>query len=90
VADNVVSIQKILEDSHRSLGKGHYLIESIIDRRVMQDGSREYLVKWLGYLEPTWTKVSNFDDPKTPKAADAAYDAGKFPYLIFDTTKGTW
>ena len=34
-------------------GHERYVVESILDQRVLK-GVQEYLVKWLGYKQPTW------------------------------------
>ena len=34
-------------------------VESIMDKRTMEDGSIEYYVKWVGYDEPTWEPSQN-------------------------------
>jgi transposase InsO family protein len=35
-------------------------IEKILDHRVDANGEREFLVKWVDYIKPTWNKESDF------------------------------
>jgi hypothetical protein len=40
----------------------HYLVDRILNDRLLPDGATEYLVKWVGYAEPTWEHQDRFYD----------------------------
>ena len=50
-----LSLPKIIDN------KEHYEIEKIRDLRVHRQ-KLQYLVKWVGYAEPTWQPETDFDE----------------------------
>ena len=42
-------------------GEEEYLVERILQQRTRR-GNKEYLVKWTGYLRPTWEPEINLED----------------------------
>ena len=47
-------------------GQERYLVEEILSERVFK-GKVQYLVKWIGYNEPTWEPRANvLDESGTP------------------------
>lgn len=44
-----------------------YVVQDILDSRVLSDGTEEFLVQWRNYdiMESTWEPRSNFDDINT-------------------------
>ncbi|QKX62582.1 uncharacterized protein TRUGW13939_09743 [Talaromyces rugulosus] len=48
-------------------GQEEYLVDRILDERIVPRGrgfSKQYLVKWRGYQQPTWTVARLLDDTK--------------------------
>jgi hypothetical protein len=90
VASNHITLQSYLEKSHRTLEKDQYHLEKIVGRRKdPRTGANEYLVKWLGYADMTWTKEHYFDNPRTIINANAAFDEGLSEYIIHDVNSGS-
>lgn len=43
-------------------GETEYSVEKILDEKISRGGAKWYLVKWVGYLEPTWEPYSFVQD----------------------------
>lgn len=43
-------------------GEAEYEVEAILDQKTGRGGKQKYLVKWKGYLEPTWEPYSFVKD----------------------------
>ena len=58
-----------MSDSDASV-QSLYTVEKILDKRITEDGSVEYLIKWEGYdhSENTWEPLRHFEDPMLVEA----------------------
>ena len=43
----------------RTVGKGVFEVERVLDKRLTAQRGTEYLVKWKGYAKPTWEPARN-------------------------------
>jgi ribosomal protein S18 acetylase RimI-like enzyme len=65
----IPSVMKVLLDSGIDAGRflenwgKHWEVQGILKMRV-RGGSRQYLLKWRGYAEPTWEDASNLNCPE--------------------------
>lgn len=48
----------------------HYRVDRLIGKRITEDGTVEYLVKWKGYNSTTWEPKHNIDDVNLIKKYD--------------------
>jgi hypothetical protein len=83
-------LQKRLERHQKTADEDAFLIEKVLDRRKSSRSETgfEFLIKWLGYPEPTWERLENLDDPKIIARAHKAFDENKKEHVVIDTSIG--
>jgi hypothetical protein len=63
------------EDRYNAL-EGRWKVETILSERAMR-GFKEYLIKWVGFEEPTWEPAEHADDcEEVIKNFEADFDPG--------------